>query len=108
MIDYLTALFLALPALLSSLFARPPLELFIWFVTYVLTWILSCITIWMTLLAGNHHPRAWVVGLVNQALWLVYILVTHATGLLLLNAALWIVYGRNHMKWKRERAAAAT
>lgn len=35
-------------------------------VTY-LPWVLSCITIWMTLLAGNHHRYAWAVGLVGDA-----------------------------------------
>jgi hypothetical protein len=27
---------------------------------------MSAMTIWMTLLAGNNHPRAWAVGLINQ------------------------------------------
>lgn len=34
-------------------------------VTY-LPWILSIATIYMTLLAGNKHPRAWAVGLATQ------------------------------------------
>lgn len=71
-------------------------------VTYI-PWLLSCITIYMTLLAGNKHRHAWAVGLVGQALWLVWIVATKAWGLLPLNAALWVVYARNHMKW---RAAA--
>lgn len=65
-----------------------------------LPWFLSAITIYMTLLAGNLHPQAWLVGLVNQALWLVWIIATGTWGLLPLNLALWIVYGRNHMKWR--------
>ena len=64
-------------------------------------WLLSAITIWMTLLAGNKHPKAWAVGLVNQALWLAWIVSAGAWGLLPMNAALWVVYGRNHWKWNR-------
>lgn len=67
-------------------------------ITY-LPWLLSVITIWMTLAAGNKHPSAWLIGLVNQALWLAWIVASSAWGLLPMNIALWIVYGRNHLKW---------
>lgn len=66
-----------------------------------LPWLLSAITIWMTLLAGNLHRSAWLVGLGNQFLWLIWIVVTGTWGLIPLNIALWIVYWRNHMKWRR-------
>lgn len=64
-----------------------------------LPFLLSAVTIWMTLLAGNKHPKAWAVGLVNQALWLVWIVSTSAWGLIPMNIALWVVYARNHFKW---------
>lgn len=64
-----------------------------------LPWLLSALTIWMTLLAGNKHPRAWLIGLANQFLWLVWISVTASWGLLPMNLALWVVYSRNHLKW---------
>lgn len=67
-----------------------------------LPWLLSAITIYMTVLAGNKNRNAWLFGLVNQALWLVWILVSGAWGLLPMNLALWIVYGRNHLKWNRK------
>ncbi len=73
-------------------------------ITY-LPWLLSVITIWMTVLAGNKHPTAWLVGLVNQALWLGWIIAAGAWGLLPMNIALWIVYGRNHWKWNAAKAA---
>jgi len=66
-----------------------------------LPWLLSAITIWMTLLAGNLHRNAWLVGLGNQLLWLIWIVLVGAWGLLPMNLALWVVYGRNHMKWSR-------
>jgi hypothetical protein len=73
------------------------------YIATYLPWLLSAITIWMTLLAGNKHPQAWLVGLVNQGLWLFWICVTGSWGFLPMNLALWIVYGRNHLKWQRER-----
>lgn len=65
-----------------------------------LPWLLSAITIWMTLLAGNMHRKAWLVGLLNQALWLVWIIMSETWGLIPLNIALWVVYARNHFKWR--------
>jgi len=70
-------------------------------ITDYLPWLLSAITIWMTLLAGNIHKSAWLVGLGNQALWLIWIVVTGTWGLIPLNLALWVVYGRNHLKWRK-------
>lgn len=66
-----------------------------------LPWLMSAITIYMTVLAGNKSRHAWAVGLGNQFLWLTWIVATGAWGLLPMNAALWIVYGRNHWKWGR-------
>lgn len=68
-------------------------------ITNYLPWLLSAITIYMTLLAGNKHRHAWAWGLLNQALWLVWILVVGAYGLLPMNVALWVLYARNHLKW---------
>lgn len=65
-----------------------------------LPWLLSAITIYMTVLAGNKHRWAWAVGLGNQALWLVWIIASASWGLLPMNLALWVVYGRNHLKWR--------
>jgi hypothetical protein len=67
-------------------------------ITY-LPWLLSAITIWMTVLAGNKHKSAWLIGLANQALWLTWIITTGAWGLLPMTAALTFVYARNHLKW---------
>lgn len=66
-----------------------------------LPWLLSAITIWMTLLAGNKNRWAWLVGLGNQMLWLIWIGTVGAWGLLPMNLALWVVYGRNHWKWNK-------
>lgn len=65
-----------------------------------LPWLMSAITIWMTLLAGNKHQSAWLVGLFNQGLWFGWIVATKNWGFLPMNFALWVVYARNHWKWK--------
>lgn len=64
-----------------------------------LPWVISSITIYMTLLAGNKNRNAWLFGLLNQALWLTWIVATASWGLLPMNAALWVIYLRNHLKW---------
>lgn len=64
-----------------------------------LPWLLSALTIYMTVAAGNKARHAWTVGLVNSALWLVWIIATQAWGLLPMNLALWVVYARNYRKW---------
>lgn len=69
--------------------------------TIYMPWLLSVITIYMTVLAGNKTRWAWAIGICNQALWLIWIVASQSWGLLPMNAALWIVYGRNHLKWMR-------
>lgn len=64
-----------------------------------LPWLMSAVTIYMTVLAGNKNRNAWAVGLFNQAAWLVWITLSETWGLLPMNLALWVVYGRNHIKW---------
>lgn len=72
-------------------------------ITQYLPWLLSAITIWMTVLAGNKNRFAWAVGLLNQVLWLVWIIATASWGLLPMNLALWVVYSRNHLRWANEQ-----
>lgn len=69
-------------------------------IRFYLPWLLSAITIYMTILAGNKSRNAWLFGLANQALWLVWIIATGSWGLIPMNIALWFVYARNHMKWR--------
>ncbi len=65
-----------------------------------LPYLLSALTIYSMLLAGNKKRGAWLVGLLNQFLWLFWIILSSAWGLLPMNIALWVVYGRNYLKWK--------
>lgn len=72
------------------------------FVIVYLPWVLSGITIWMNILAGNLHKSSWLIGLIGQVLWLVWILISENWGFLPLNITLWIIYFRNHRKWNRK------
>ena len=79
------------------------------FINNVFPLVLSAISIAMTLMAGGLKKNAWLLGLFNQVLWLLWILYTSVhgkpgnIGFLAMNIAFWIVYGRNHLKWKRDR-----
>jgi hypothetical protein len=72
-----------------------------WLIENYLPWLLSVITIYTMFLAGDRHRNTWLLGLVNQALWLIWIITVGAWGLLPMNAALWVVYARNHLKWAK-------
>lgn len=67
-----------------------------------LPWLLSAVTIWMMVLAGNTRLSAWKVGLFNQALWAVWIVLTSAWGLVPLTLVMTAVCLRNWHKWRRE------
>ncbi len=71
----------------------------LFFVHDVLPWIMSAITLYMTFLQGRKRWGAWVVGLINQLLWLTFIITTQTWGLMPLNIGLWILYWRNLFKW---------
>lgn len=66
-----------------------------------LPWLLSALTIYSAWLAGGFNRYTWLVGLANQFLWLVWIVCSQAWGLLPMNAVLWVIYARNHWKWRR-------
>lgn len=70
----------------------------------IIPYILSAITIYMMFLAGKKNKYTWLVGLANQFLWLIWIIIIQSWGLLPMNIALWVVYTRNHLKWKHEKA----
>lgn len=67
----------------------------------IIPYVLSAITIYMFFLAGNKKSYTWLVGLANQGLWLFWIIITRTWGLLPMNLALWIVYYRNNLKWRK-------
>ena len=69
-------------------------------ITTYLPYLLSAITAYTMLLAGNKKAGAWLVGLLNQALWLTWIIVSGTWGLLPMTGVMIVVYIRNYVKWK--------
>lgn len=62
----------------------------------------SVVTLTGMWLAGSHRWQGWLVGLLNQILWLAFIVAFAAWGLLPLCAALIVIYGRNLLRWRAE------
>lgn len=78
------------------------------FIREYLPWLLSAITCYMTLMVGNKRKHAWTLGIANQLLWLLWIVVAQAWGLLPMTAMLTIIYFRNYFRWKRESIVQTT
>lgn len=53
-------------------------------------------------LVGNHRILGWVLGVLGQCGWFVFIAVFDAYGFLPLAVALTYVYTRNLLKWAHE------
>jgi len=74
----------------------------------VFPWLLSAGTLGNMWLVGNKNKLGWVVGLANQALWITFIVLFSAWGLLPLALALIVLYTRNLVRWRREELASST
>jgi hypothetical protein len=64
-----------------------------------LPYLLSAMSLFMSVLTGNKHRHAWLFGLAVQVLWLIWIAAAQAYGFLPLCLALFVIYTRNHFKW---------
>lgn len=80
-----------------------PARLHTWdfWILIILPFILSLISIHMINQAGKLNKNAWLIGLFNQGLWLVWILYSDYIGFLLMNIAYWYVYTKNHFRWRK-------
>lgn len=67
--------------------------------------VLSVIGITGIYLAGSKNIWGWVLGFSSQVLWIVFAIVTKQYGFILSALAYGWVYGRNYLKWKREKEA---
>lgn len=54
-------------------------------------------------LAGSKNIWGWAVSFGAQAMWIVFALVTTQYGFILSALAYGWVYGRNYLRWRRER-----
>ena len=65
-----------------------------------LPWLLSCLSLAMSAMTGNKHRSAWLFGIGIQCLWLIWVFAASAYGFLPLTLALFVMYIRNHLKWR--------
>jgi hypothetical protein len=72
-------------------------------VKQVIPYATSAVTIIQMWAAGDRRVWAWPLGIANQALWLTFIVLYSAWGLLPLMCALIVTYTRNWAKWRREQ-----
>lgn len=54
-------------------------------------------------LAGSKNLLGWLVSFAAQGAWIVFALVTGQYGFILSAVAYGWVYGRNYLRWRRER-----
>jgi hypothetical protein len=64
-----------------------------------LPWALSASTIVTMILAGSKWRSTWLVALLSQCLWALWIWASATWGMIPGHLALWAVYIRNHIKW---------
>lgn len=62
----------------------------------------ACGTLYSMYLLGNKDKRGWIVGLLNQLLWVTFIVAFGAWLLAPLSICLLFMYSRNLIKWKRD------
>ena len=66
-------------------------------------WFLSALTIYQNLLVGRKRLSGWVLGMIGQVFWLMWIYADEAWGLLPLNIMLCWVYVKNYRLWKGQQ-----
>ena len=64
-----------------------------------ISWFITVMTLTSMWLAGNKSKWAWILGLLNQGFWLVFIIEKEAYGMLLLAGCLVVIYTRNLYRW---------
>lgn len=61
--------------------------------------MLGVLALTSSVLAGNRARSAWVVGMVSQAGWVGFMLITGNYGFLISITGFTVVYVRNYLKW---------
>lgn len=68
----------------------------------LLPWATSAGTLLGMWLVGQKRSVGWIVGLVNQVLWVTFAIVYAAWGLLPLTLALIVIYTRALVQWRKD------
>lgn len=67
------------------------------------SWVLTVVGITALYFAGSGRVLGWAIGFGAQALWLIYAITTHQWGFIFSAFAYGFVYGRNWLRWVRQR-----
>lgn len=76
----------------------------------IITWlpyVISIITLWVMKITGDNHPKAWLMTMLNQSLWLLWIWISGNNGFIILNIGIIIMSVRNHFKWNKKKISKA-
>lgn len=73
----------------------------------LIPWATSAGTLLGMWLIGQKKSIGWIVGLVNQVLWITFAVMFEAWGLLPLSLALIVIYTRALLAWRRDDLAEA-
>lgn len=68
---------------------------------YGMPWMLSAIGCFMIWKLGSFKTYGWLIGIVAQAFWFVWILASEQYGFIPQNLALTVIYIRNYRSWKK-------
>ena len=68
----------------------------------ILTYCMSAVAVWSLYLMGNKNKYGPIVGIVNQVMWIYYVLYTEEWGLMIGVIVYTIVHIRNTYKWAKE------
>lgn len=75
---------------------------------HAIPFVLSVNTFALTWLVGRRSTTGWVLGVVGQVLWFIFVFMYQAWGLLFMAVGLTILYVWNLRKWLREQRAEET
>ena len=68
----------------------------------IFPWFLSAITIFYMYLAGIKYRNTWLISFVAQILWVIWIVMVEAWGLIPMQIALLYISIKNHIEWIKE------
>lgn len=73
-------------------------EMLIVYLPYAIS-VIGSYQIWT---AGDKKWYTWLIAMGNQVLWSTWIVISANWGLLPFNIVCWILYVRNHLRWRAE------
>jgi hypothetical protein len=75
--------------------------------TQILSWVLSLTSGLMLWKMGSKSIWGPRLGLMNQTLWMIYVVATRQWGLLPGVLAYTVIHARNLWRWERDRSASS-